>query len=219
VEYDPDWRNRAGLSNTKRTGKVLNDDRADWTEAWKLFPGDVVYVWHGARHCVEVASSIERAGFEVRTQIIWAKSRFALGRGNYHWQHEPCWYGVRVGRTAHWIGDRSQSTVWSIPVTDNGETSHHGTQKPIEAMGRPIRNHDSEHVYEPFAGSGTTLIACELLGRRCFAMELSPGYCDVVVQRWENRTGGKAVLEGTGEGFGVVGVGRDGAGTSAAGTC
>ena len=72
-------------------------------------------------------------------------------------------------------------------------------------MGRPIRNHDSEHVYEPFAGSGTTLIACELLGRRCFAMELSPGYCDVIVQRWEKRTGGKAVLEGTGEGFGVVG--------------
>ena len=90
VEYDPGWRNKAGAAATKRTGKVLNDDRADWREAWALFPGDVAYVWHGALHAATVAESLEVAGFAVRSQIIWAKERLVLSRGDYHWQHEPC---------------------------------------------------------------------------------------------------------------------------------
>ena len=95
VSYDPAWRNRAGLSATKRTGKVLNDDRADWREAWALFPGEVAYVWHGALHATTVAESLEACGFAIRSQIIWAKERLVLSRGDYHWQHEPCWYAVR----------------------------------------------------------------------------------------------------------------------------
>ena len=71
VEYDPSWRNQAGAAKTKRTGKVLNDDRADWGEAWALFPGDVTYVWHGALHATTVAESLVAAGFAVRSQIIW----------------------------------------------------------------------------------------------------------------------------------------------------
>ena len=94
VEYDPSWRNQAGAANTKRTGKVLNDDRADWREAWSLFPGDVAYVWHGALHAATVADSLEACGFNIRSQIIWAKERLVLSRGDYHWQHEPCWYAV-----------------------------------------------------------------------------------------------------------------------------
>ena len=89
VEYDPGWRNQAGAAKTKRTGKVLNDDRADWREAWALFPGDVAYVWHGALHAATVAESLEVAGFTIRSQIIWAKERLVLSRGDYHWQHEP----------------------------------------------------------------------------------------------------------------------------------
>ena len=95
VSYDPSWRNRAGLSATKRTGKVLNDDRADWREAWALFPGEVIYAWHGALHATTVAESLEACGFAIRSQIIWAKERLVLSRGDYHWQHEPCWYAVR----------------------------------------------------------------------------------------------------------------------------
>jgi hypothetical protein len=90
VEYDPAWR-----GETKRTGRVLNDDRADWRAAWALFPGEVAYVWHGALHAAIVAESLAACGFAIRSQIIWAKDRLVMGRGHYHWQHEPCWYAVK----------------------------------------------------------------------------------------------------------------------------
>jgi DNA modification methylase len=192
VEYDPEWRMDAGLTgNTARMGKVMNDDRADWTEAWKLFPGDVAYVYHAGVFASTVQQSLERAGFAIRAQIIWAKDRLALSRGDYHWQHEPCWYAVREGGKGHRTDDRTQTTLWSIPARDDAGHGH-GTQKPVECMERPVRNHLADMVYEPFAGSGTTVIACERTGRTCMAMELDPGYCDVVVRRWEDFTGRKA---------------------------
>ena len=96
VEYDPSWRARAGVNlNGAKLGKIANDDRCDWREAWALFPGSVAYVWHAGRYASSVQESLEATGFEVRSQIIWAKERFALSRGHYHWQHEPCWYAVR----------------------------------------------------------------------------------------------------------------------------
>ena len=192
VEYDPEWRMDAGLTgNTARMGKVMNDDRADWTEAWKLFPGDVAYVYHAGVFASTVQQSLERAGFAIRAQIIWAKDRLALSRGDYHWQHEPCWYAVREGGKGHRTDDRTQTTLWSIPARDDAGHGH-GTQKPVECMERPVRNHLADTVYEPFAGSGTTVIACERTGRACIAMELDPGYCDVIVRRWEEFTGRKA---------------------------
>ncbi len=192
VEYDPEWRMDAGLTgNTARMGKVMNDDRADWTEAWKLFPGDVAYVYHAGVFASTVQRSLEQAGFAIRAQIIWAKDRMALSRGDYHWQHEPCWYAVREGGKGHRTDDRTQTTLWSIPARDDAGHGH-GTQKPVECMERPVRNHLADTVYEPFAGSGTTVIACERTGRACLAMELDPGYCDVVVRRWEEFTGRKA---------------------------
>ena len=102
------------MSATKRTGKVTNDDRADWREAWALFPGDTAYVWHAAIHATTVAESLVASGFDIRAQIVWSKNRFALGRGDYHWQHEPCWYAVRKKASSHWQGARDQSTLWSI---------------------------------------------------------------------------------------------------------
>lgn len=110
VEYDPAWRNRAGLGSTQRVGKVENDDRADWREAWALFPGDVAYGWHGALHATTVADSLAACGFDIRAQVIWAKDRLVLGRRHYHWQHEPCWCAVRGGAKGHWSGDRKQTT-------------------------------------------------------------------------------------------------------------
>jgi hypothetical protein len=86
VEYDPSWRNQAGAASTRRTGKVLNDDRADWREAWALFPGDVAYVWHGPLQAATVAESLGAAGFAIRSQIILAKERLVLSRGDYHWR-------------------------------------------------------------------------------------------------------------------------------------
>jgi DNA modification methylase len=211
VEYDPSWRNEAGVSATARTGKVPNDDRADWREAWALFPGSVAYVWHAGVHAKTVAESLEAAGFLVRSQIIWSKARFVLGRGDYHWQHEPCFYAVRKSATGHWQGARDQSTVWAIGnASEEDEATVHGTQKPVECMRRPMINNSArdDAIYEPFAGSGTTVIAAESTGRVCLAMEIDPRYCDVIVERWQRFTGKDAVLDGGAASFGDVRNGR-----------
>ncbi|MGD9507000.1 MAG: site-specific DNA-methyltransferase [Geminicoccaceae bacterium] len=196
VSYDPTWRQEAGLADglSIAKGKVLNDDRADWREAWALFPGDVAYVWHGALHAPLVADSLIASGFAIRTQIIWDKTRLVIGRGDYHWSHEPCWYAVRMGRTGHWSGGRNQTTVWQIPHRKSA--SGHGTQKPVECMKRPIENNSSpgQAVYEPFSGSGTTIIAAQITGRSCHAIELNPAYVDVAIRRWQEFTGGQATL-------------------------
>ena len=203
VEYDPGWRNHAGAASTKRTGKVLNDDRADWREAWALFPGDVAYVWHGALHAGEVADSLTASGFAIRSQIIWAKDRLVLSRGDYHWQHEPCWYAVRAKGKGHWAGDRKQTTLWQIASRDQDAETVHGTQKPVECMRRPHPEQlgPGQAVYEPFMGSGTTLIAAETTGRVCYGVELNPAYVDVAIERWQAFTGEDAVLTETGETF------------------
>jgi DNA modification methylase len=140
-----------------------------------------------------VQASLEAVGFEIRCQVIWAKSRHIISRGHYHWQHEPCWYAVKSGRTGHWSGDRSQTTLWAIDHLKS-ETGH-STQKPVECMKRPIENNSSpgQAVYEPFSGSGTTIIAAEMTGRACHAIELNPAYVDVAVLRWQAFTGEQAV--------------------------
>jgi DNA modification methylase len=180
-------------------GKSENDDTADWREAWVLFPGDVVYAWHppGARQ-VDHFNALVAAGFDVRMQIIWAKSHFPIGRGNYHVQHEPCWYAVR--NSAHWQGDRKQTTLWHIDKPVKNETGH-SAQKPVECMKRPIENNSSpgHAVYDPFVGSGTTIIAAEMTNRSCHALEIAPEYVDCAVIRWQNFTGQKASLESTGQ--------------------
>jgi hypothetical protein len=115
VDYDPSWRARRGVSSGKLAqGKVLNDHRADWREAYALFTGDVAYVWHGALHGDVVGGDLTACGFELRAQIIWAKPHFTLSRGHYHWRHETCWYAVREGKAGHWQGGRKQTTVWEI---------------------------------------------------------------------------------------------------------
>ncbi len=138
VNYNPEWRNEAIGAESRRTGRVLNDDIADWREAWKLFPGDVAYIWHASIHGGEVAESLRSCGFNIRAQIVWAKPNFALSRGDYHWQHEccayalrddedfagyydgygACWYAVREKAKSHWQGSRSESTLWKIDHKD-----------------------------------------------------------------------------------------------------
>jgi len=203
----PSWRARRHLSTGKvALGKVLNEDRADWRDAYALFPGDVAYVWHAGVFAGEVASSLTASGFDIRSQIIWAKQHFVFGRGNYHWQHEPCWYAVRRRQRSRWRGDRTQSTVWHVanlnPHGGNREEKQtgHGTQKPVELVRRPILNHTKrgECVYDGFLGSGTTLAAAEWTERVCYGIELDPKYCDVIIQRWQSLTNKEATLDGDG---------------------
>jgi DNA modification methylase len=187
-----------------------------------LFCGRIAYVWHAGIKADTVAESLRRAGFQVRAQIVWVKSRHVISRGHYHGQHEPCWYGVaegqddnwrfvpehevvdyavKKGQTANWQGSRKQSTVWFIEHV-RSETGH-STQKPVECMRRPIENNSSpgQAVYDPFLGSGTTVIAAEQTGRACYGMELNPAYVDVAVRRWQEFTGKKAVRESDGMEF------------------
>jgi len=201
VNYDPAWRHRASRNQRTAVGRVMNDDRADWTEAWKLFPGAIAYVWHAALKAAAVAADLETAGFKLRSHIIWNKQHFALSRGDYHWGHEPAWYAVRG--TGRWRGDRRQTTVWDVPnlnpmggtrVAENAVTGH-GTQKPVRLFEIPILNHTAagDAVYDPFLGSGTALIAAEKLGRLCLAIDIDPPYVQAAITRWEQFTGQKAI--------------------------
>ncbi|TXH44775.1 MAG: site-specific DNA-methyltransferase [Desulfurellales bacterium] len=193
VEYDPTWRDDIKRGSTKLCGKVLNDDVADWTPVWATWNPQVAYIWHSSIHIGVVTKSIDDAGLIRRSLIIWRKQQFQLSRGDYHWQHESCWYAVRKGEKSGWCGDRTQSTIWDIANLNprggggKGEDAAvgHGTQKPIECMARPIRNHFEPGIIvcDPFHGSGTTLVAAERERRICYAMELAPQYVAAQLER------------------------------------
>lgn len=226
VEYDPQWRNEVEKQHfaqvggprpsNRATGLVTNDDRVDWTKVYKLFPGDVVYLWHAGVYAADVAIHAAAAGFKIRAQIIWRKQHFVFSRGAYHWQHEPCWYAVREGANASWLGGRKQTTVWDVanlnPMGGNTKEAPtgHGTQKPIELMRRAIVNHVKRggEVFDPFLGSGTTMLAAEVTERVCFGIEIDPRYVDAAVKRWQEYTGKEATLEETGQTFAVVAAAR-----------
>lgn len=209
VQYDATWRSESRLNRSvskRENAAVLNDDRADWREAWSLFHGAIAYVWHSGIHGPRVAESLLVTGLELRSQICWVKDRITIGRGHYHWQHEGCWYAVRRGSTAHWEGGRDQSTVWEFRNlnfeannTAEDTTEGHSTQKPTECMRRPLANHTrkGELAYDPFMGSGTTLIAAESLGRRAYGLEINPAYVDIAIRRWQAYTGNVARLVAT----------------------
>jgi DNA modification methylase len=207
VNYDPKW--RAAVLGPRRISRgVLNDDRADWRDAFALFSGDVAYVFHSRMKSDVVIAGLESVGFERRTNITWVKPQFVIDRGHYHSQYEPCWYAVRRGQDAHWNGGRDKSDVWKIARSRDrrDDWTSHGTQKPVECMFRPIENSSQpgDAVYDPFVGSGTTIIAAEIANRRCHAMDIDPVYCTVAVERWQNFTGRQAVLEVSGQAFNEV---------------
>lgn len=194
VNYDPMWRatqeSEGFGAKVKAKGKVMNDDNADWTDAWALTPAKVCYVWHADKFSPLVAKSLQDCDFQLRSQIIWAKPSLTFGRGDYHYQHEPCWYAVKKNNKGNWAGDRKQTTLWSIaginPAGRSRDTNDfvvgHGTQKPVECMARAIGNHDGD-VHDPFLGSGTTMVAAHQLSRKCYGMELDPKYCQVIIDR------------------------------------
>ena len=226
IELDSEWRDRAGLngcgpaqpSYLKRRTEghtettISGDTRADWSDAFALLPSlQIGYVWHASVFTAEVLAGLLRIGFLYPQQIIWNKGRPVLTRTHYWYQHEPCWY-VRK-KNAPWFGKPGDnSTVWDSPSPkfimggSDEEKFDHPTQKPIELMRRPILNHTKrkELVYDPFLGSGTTLVAAELTKRVCLGIELDAKYVDVAVTRWQTLTGKQATLEGDGRTFAEI---------------
>jgi DNA modification methylase len=223
VELDSEWRDRAGINkhgpvepsyvkrriegHTQTT--ISGDSIADWSHAFELVRSvQVAYVWHASRFTSEVLAGLLRIGFIHHQQIIWRKTQAALTRTHYWFQHEPCWYVRR--KNAPWFGRPGENTtIWDaaspkmIMGGSDEEKFDHPTQKPVELMRRPILNHTKrgEPVYDPFLGSGTTLIAAEMTGRACYGIELDPKYVDVIIQRWQDFSGRRAVLEGDGRIF------------------
>jgi DNA modification methylase len=152
------------------------------------------YCWHAFRRQAMVEGVWQKHGAFAHQQIIWNKDRPVITRSWYMWQHEPCFFGwVRPHKPPR-IADDNPHSVWNIPTIPPGTKTEHPTSKPVQVFEIPMRQHakPGELCYEPFSGSGSQLIAAEKTGRRCYAIEISPVYCDVAVRRWEEFTGKKA---------------------------
>ena len=159
----------------------------------KMKKGASFYVWYASKEHVNFETSLVDAGLLVKQHLIWNKSSFTLGRQDYQWKHEPCLYGWKEGASHNWYSDRSQTTVMDFDKPKNNDL--HPTMKPLDLIGYQISNSTKkgDKVLDTFGGSGSTLIACEQLERKCYAMELDEKYASVIVKRWEELTGEKAV--------------------------
>jgi len=164
-------------------------------------PGASLYVCHSSSRQREFQNALEAAGFEVRCQIIWAKNTFAWGFGRYKFQHEPLFYCHVAGEKDPWYGDKSQSTLWEEKKPAANRL--HPTAKPVELIERALYNSSKagDVVADLFAGSGSTLIACERLNRKSRLMEIDPKYADCIIQRYQEYSGKLALLEGAGRTF------------------
>ena len=163
--------------------KAAVDEAIEQAAAW--------YCWHASRRQAMVESAWEEYGAFVHQQIVWVKDRPILNRSWYTWQHEPCFFGwVRPNRPQR-VAKDYPSTVWHVPTVRAGKRTEHPTSKPVELFRIPMRQHTQpgDICYEPFCGSGSQLIAAQQLGRRCYALEISPHYCDVIVRRWMHMVG------------------------------
>lgn len=210
VAYANDDRPNPGVAKARVANDRLEDEtlQAFLESAFRpakdlaLLPNAAWYLWHAhlTQGFFAAAAAAAAAQVVLHRQIIWVKPSLLLTRGQYHWKHEPCFMGWVQGHQppdyGRGRGERDQTTVWEIDgisVTER-RTLNHSTPKPVEIFRIPIVKHlrVDEIAYEPFAGSGPQFIAAEVTGRRCFGIELEPAFCDVIVQRWERFTGGKA---------------------------
>ena len=202
---DPPY-NVAYVGKTKDALTIENDVQEDaafddflyaaFTAAYEsMKPGAAFYIWHADSNGHQFRNACEAAGLPIRECLIWAKNSMVLGRQDYQWQHEPCLYGWKEGGAHSWYSDRKQTTV--LEFDRPTRSKEHPTMKPVPLFAYLIKNSSKEggRVLDTFGGSGTTLIACEQLGRSCAMVELDPRYCDVIVDRWETLTGNKAHLE------------------------
>jgi len=156
--------------------------------------GASYYIWHADTEGLNFRMALKDAGVAIRQTLIWRKNVATLGRQDYQWKHEPCLYGWKDGEAHKWYSDRKQTTVLEFNKPSRSE--EHPTMKPLDLLGYQILN-STKHgdiVLDPFGGSGSTMMACEQLGRRCFMMELDPRFVDVIIERWEKLTNRKAEL-------------------------
>ncbi|EMW5437449.1 DNA modification methylase [Enterococcus faecalis] len=199
--------------------KIMNDDMSD--EEFNQFLTAVfnnyanamendsaIYVFHGSSYQREFESSMNAAGIVVRSQCIWVKNNATFGWSQYRWQHEPVFYAHKKKQAPSWYGDRKQTTIWQddlmedLPATiwkvprDDVSTYYHPTQKPLSLIAIPVRNSSKRQdiVLDLFGGSGSTLMTCNQLERRCYTLELDPLFCDVIIERFEKSTGIAAEL-------------------------
>lgn len=158
-------------------------------------PGAAFYIWHADVEGFNFRGACRDVGWTVRECLIWVKNIMVLGRKDYQWKHESCLYGWKEGAAHNWYSDRKQTTV--LEFDKPARNAEHPTMKPVELFAYLVRNSTKEGdiVLDSFGGSGTTIIACENLKRRACVMELSPAYCDVIIRRWQDTTGLKAVRE------------------------
>lgn len=190
----------------RQDGLCIDNDQWDDDEAFieflvkafssaldALSPGAAFYIWYASTQSANFLEAAKRAGMTIRQLLVWAKNTFALGRQDYQWRHEPCLYGWKDGAAHHWYADRKQTTVLEFDKPLRSE--EHPTMKPVKLFAYLVRNSSrpGDLVLDPFAGSGTTVIACEQLKRRAAVMELDPHYASVIVERWERLTGKTAV--------------------------
>ena len=159
-----------------------------------MSPGAAFYVWYADVQSANFLEAAKRAGMTIRQLLVWAKNTFSLGRRDYQWRHETCLYGWKDGAAHYFFDSRTETTVLEFDKPSRSE--EHPTMKPVELFAYLIRNSSrpGDLVLDPFAGSGTTVVACEQLKRRAAVIELDPHYCDVIIARWESLTGKKAEL-------------------------
>lgn len=170
--------------------------------------GAVFYIWHADSEGYNFRGAAFDIGWQVRQCLIWKKQHMVMGRQDYHWMHEPCLYGWKDGAAHLWSTDRKQTTI--LEFDRPSRNAEHPTMKPVELFAYQMQNNTKgdDLVLDSFAGSGTTAIACEKFNRRARLMELDPKYCDVIIKRWQDFTGNKAVNEQTGQTFDEVSGGE-----------
>ena len=206
IVTDPPY-NVSYTGKTKDALKIENDSKSDedfyqflYDVHVNLFamaePGAGIYVFHADLEGLNFRKSLIESGFKLAQCCVWVKQTLVMGRQDYHWQHEPVLYGWKEGAAHHWYSDRKQTTLWAFDRPTR--STEHPTMKPVNLIEYPIGNSSKpgDIVLDLFGGSGTTMIACEKTGRKARLMELDPKYCDVIVTRWEQATGKKAVLNG-----------------------
>ena len=204
VLTDPPFNVNLGAHGGAQRGRTpIANDALD-PEVWGAFvsafartivdaAAGAIYVFMSAKEWPTLAAAMTKHGAHWSDTLIWAKDQFVLGRADYQHAYEPIWYGWPQGTKRHWCGDRDQRDVLEFPRPQRSEA--HPTMKPVDLLVRLIENSSrpADVVFDPFLGSGSTLIACERTGRRCVGIELDPAYCDVIVERWEAFTGERAV--------------------------
>lgn len=155
--------------------------------------GASFYIWYANRKQFAFETALRNSNMQYREILIWNKNSFTFGISDYHWKHEPCFYGWVDGGAHKWYGDRSQTTVLNFDKPQKNDL--HPTMKPVNLIAYLIKNSSKQEdiVLDVFGGSGSTLIACEQLNRNCYMMELDPKYVDVIIERWEKFTGQKAI--------------------------